>query len=66
MNEDYIYDSTILNATSHKIASLISNHLLPEVATLLDGANNEAVPTMAMKLLAVLFEINDGFVRKCH
>ena len=29
MNEDYIYDSTILSTTSNKIASLISNHLFP-------------------------------------
>ena len=29
MNEDYLYDSTILNATSNKISSLINSHLLP-------------------------------------
>lgn len=31
MNEDYLYDSTILNTTSSKISSLINSHLLPEI-----------------------------------
>ena len=67
MNEDYLYDSTILNTTSQRIMGLILNHLLPEIGGLLTADNeSEAIPTMVIKMLAVLFEINDCFVRKFH
>ena len=46
---------------------LIVNHLLPEIGGILSlDKNGEAIPTMAIKLLAVLFEINDVFVRKFY
>lgn len=66
MNEDYLYDSTILNATSAKISSLINSHLLPEIDGLLSKAQSEAVPTMAIKLLVVLFDIHVQFVKRFH
>ena len=58
MNEDYLFDSAILNATSMKITQLINSHLIPEIDILLCKHQNEAVPTMTMKLLVVLFEIS--------
>lgn len=40
MNEDYLFDSTILNTTSHKIMQLINSHLLPEIDALLNKNQN--------------------------
>lgn len=66
MNEEYLYDSTILNATSTKISSLINLHFLPEIDGLLAKNQNEAVPTMVIKLLVVLFDIHISFTKRFH
>lgn len=66
MNEDFLFDSTILNTTSNKISSLINVHLLPEIDILISKNQSEAVPTMTIKLLVVLFDIHVGFVKRFH
>ena len=66
MNEDYIYDSTILSTTSSKITSLINHHLFPEIDLIFDKVNGEVVSTMAMKLVAILFDINEVFAHRFY
>ena len=63
MSEESIYDSTILTSTTGKITTLISDHLIPQLDFLLEGAE-DAVVSMSLKLIAVLFQINKGFIRK--
>jgi predicted transcriptional regulator len=64
LNEDYIYDSTILNTTSSKVSALIINSFLPEIDSLLARTQNEAVSTMTIKLLVVLFDMHPNFIKK--
>jgi hypothetical protein len=64
LNEENLYDSTVLNATSTKVSTLLTNTLLPSINTLLTKPQNEAVSTMTIKLLVVLFDINVSFIRK--
>jgi hypothetical protein len=62
LSEENIYDSTILTSTTTKITCLINDHLIPQVDFLLH--QEEAVNSMTLKLIAVLFQINNSFVIK--
>lgn len=64
MSEDFLYDSTVLSSTSNKIITLINDHLIPEVGFLLQ--QGETVSSMTLKLIAVLFEISDAFIRRFY
>jgi hypothetical protein len=60
MSEENIYDSTILTATTARITNLINDHLIPQFDFLLH--QEEAVASMTLKLMAVLFQISRTFV----
>ena len=65
MSEENIYDSTILTSTTAKITTLINDHLIPQLDFLLTHEEQEeAVASMTLKLIAVLFQINKGFIRR--
>ncbi len=65
MSEENMYDSTILTSTTSKITTLINDHLIPQLDYLLNnGEQEEAVASMTMKLIAVLFQINHLFMKR--
>lgn len=66
MSEENMYDSTILTATTSKITALVNDHLIPQLDFLLnqEQPQEEAVASMTLKLIAVLFQINQIFIRR--
>jgi hypothetical protein len=66
MSEENIYDSTILNTTTTRITSLVNDHLIPQLDFLLNNEQEqeEAVASMTLKLVAVLFQISKIFIRR--
>ncbi len=64
MSEENIYDSTILTSTTSKISVLINDHLIPQLDFLLNHEQEEAVASMTLKLIAVLFQINKAFIQR--
>jgi hypothetical protein len=66
MSEENMYDSTILNTTTSKITSLVNDHLIPQLDFLLNSEQEqeEAVASMTLKLVAVLFQISNIFIKR--
>jgi len=62
-----MYDSTILSTTTAKITGLINDHLIPQLDFLLSqDQQEEAVASMTLKLIAVLFQISQVFIKRFY
>jgi hypothetical protein len=64
MSEETLYDSSILTSTTGKITALINDHLIPQLDYLLTHQQEEAVASMTLKLIAVLFQISRVFIKQ--
>lgn len=65
MSEENIFDSSILSTTTSKITSIINDHLIPQLDYLLNHDTQEqAVASMTLKLVAVLFQISKIFIKQ--
>lgn len=61
LSEEYLYSSAIFATTNKGIIELISDKLLPAIDILL--ADKEPIPSFTLKLLALLFELQPGFMK---
>ena len=65
MSEENIFDSSILSTTTSKITAIINDHLIPQLDYLLvHEQQEEAVASMTLKLIAVLFQISKVFIHQ--
>lgn len=66
LSEENIYDSTVLPTTSSRISALVNDHLIPQLDFLLanNSSQQDAVASMTLSLVAVLFQISRGFIAR--